>query len=89
MTEKVFLFNNLDSAAIILTEDLIRRCEESHMSFVKIGHFVSKLNWKITLHGYLDGGPLSFSSGKTTHFNERNFIHSAGSRAGNSGSLIF
>ena len=44
MTEKVFLFNNLDSAAIILTEDLIRRCEESHMSFVKIGHFVSKLN---------------------------------------------
>ena len=85
--ENIFLNNNPDSAAIILNDEIVKKCEERGSAFVNIGEFVPNVK-PISIHGFPEGGPYSFSNGWITEFNELEFNHNAGSLNGNSGSLI-
>ena len=85
--ENIFLNNNPDSAAIILNDEIVKKCEKRGSVFVNIGEFVPNIK-PISIYGFPLGGPYSFSTGWITEGNEHEFKHSAGSLNGNSGSLI-
>lgn len=85
--ERVFVSDNTDSAAILLSSDIIQRCQNAGSLFVSIGQFVPHKK-HITILGFPEGKDLSFSSGYITEFNEKEFSHTAGSLPGNSGSMI-
>ena len=85
--EKLFLLDDPDSAAIILNDDLVGRCQRAGSAFVRIGNFEPIVR-PITILGFPGGGQLSLSTGWITEINDERFSHNAGTQPGNSGSLV-
>lgn len=76
-----------DFAAILMSRDMIKRCENAGSVFVNIRKFVPH-NRQITVFGFHEGKQFSFSPGSITEFNEQIFCHNAGSLPGYGGSMV-
>ena len=85
--EKVFFLDDPDSAAIVLNDNLVRKCQNARLAFVNIGKFEPILK-PISIQGFPKGRQLSVSTGWITDINEERFRYNAGSEPGSSGSLV-